>query len=121
MTDHTALVAKLRKLKWLIHDDMRGLVVDTSAHEAADAIEALTSGLAEVDKALKATAEAAAYHCKAAMDAKTELTATKARLAEAVEDLHDAINRPKGVVPASAEPFYIAAKCDVLANQEPKP
>lgn len=31
--------------------------------------------------------------------------------------MHDAINRPKGVVPASAEPFYSAALCDALAKE----
>ena len=33
--------------------------------------------------------------------------------------LHDAINRPKGVVPASADPFYNPAICDARYNEEP--
>jgi len=34
--------------------------------------------------------------------------------------LHDAINRPKGVVPESAEPFYDPVRYPV-ANSEPDP
>lgn len=49
---------------------------------------------------------------------------TASTIAALTAALHDAINRPKGIVPASAEPFYrpeIADRLDTRANPHPYP
>jgi DNA repair exonuclease SbcCD ATPase subunit len=59
---------------------------------AADAEDRAEAAEAQVARLTEAVARAKTEH-------KTEVLMLK-------EALHDAINRPKGVVPASAEPFY---------------
>ena len=46
MKNNDGLVERLRSLKWMVHDEMRGLIEDTTAHEAADTIDRLRADLA---------------------------------------------------------------------------
>ena len=39
------IVERLRKIKWLVNDEMRGLIEDTTAYEAADEIEKLRNSM----------------------------------------------------------------------------
>jgi len=42
------IVKRLRKQKWQVLDEMRGLIEDTTAYEAADEIERLREALREI-------------------------------------------------------------------------
>ena len=44
----TDIVERLRKQKWQVLDEMRGLIEDTTAYEAADEIERLRGALREI-------------------------------------------------------------------------
>jgi len=44
----TDIVERLRKQKWQVLDEMRGLIEDTTAYEAADEIERLREALRKV-------------------------------------------------------------------------
>ncbi len=65
------LVERLRKLKWMVNCEMRGLIPDTTAYEAADTLEAqatelttLRGRLADLEGALGTAREALAnYAC----------------------------------------------------------
>jgi len=85
MIDYDGIVTKLRGLKWMVHDEMRGLVTDTTAYGAATAIETLRAEVEALklqDAASSVTIADLAGHRDGLL---SELTATKERLAEAVE------------------------------------
>lgn len=47
------IVKRLRKQKWQVFDEMRGLIPDTTAYEAADEIERLREALAAVKECIE--------------------------------------------------------------------
>ena len=56
----TDLIARLRGLKWMVHDEMRGLIPDTTAYEAADRIEQLEAQLHQATNEINAMKDALA-------------------------------------------------------------
>jgi hypothetical protein len=48
MKKMTDIVERLRKQKWQVLDEMRGLIEDTTAYEAADEIERLRNELQRI-------------------------------------------------------------------------
>lgn len=53
MTDTLDIVGRLRALKWMVHCEMRGLIEDPTAHEAADHIETLQARVTALEGALE--------------------------------------------------------------------
>jgi hypothetical protein len=97
MMDDLVKRLRYRRAYWI----GAGMEPDPLCHEAAAALEAKDEEIARLQGALDS---------KGIMDLLDDLGAANSDIAALRTALHDAINAPKGVVPASAEPFYSPAR-----------